>query len=161
MLCNFCFFRRVVLDPMVLGACQDSLDPRYPVCHIHNALQYTIFHNVSLKVCFWSLHKRYATFFLCSSGRPRVWWSGWTSWWKRTQSESFCRAMNGVQVCVCLYWCVKFECFLVIGWIWTQWTSWLSWRGWREGNTEKLGFHTCLLCIFLHFLFPISAEEAW
>lgn len=62
-LCNCCYFYRVVLEPTVPGACRDSLDPKYLVYHIHNALQYTTFHNASLKVCFWIPYKRHATWF--------------------------------------------------------------------------------------------------
>lgn len=49
-LCNGCYFHRVVLELMVLGACQDSPVPRYLVCHVHHALQYAIFHEASLEV---------------------------------------------------------------------------------------------------------------
>ena len=112
-------------------------------------------------MCFWSpsVRKCVQLFSLCSAGRPRVWWSGRTSWWKRTQSELFCGVYKR---CVCLFWCVpllRILTFVVVGWTWTLRTSWRSWRGWREGNEEKKKKknrpHIFLFYrfLFLHFLF--------
>ena len=113
-------------------------------------------------MCFWSpsVRKCVQLFSLCSAGRPRVWWSGRTSWWKRTQSELFCGVYKR---CVCLFWCVpllRILTFVVVGWTWTLRTSWRSWRGWREGNAEKKTKkknrpHIFLFYrfLFLHFLF--------
>ena len=47
---------------MVPGACQDSLDPRYLVCHICDALKSAIFHNASFKCVFEARTKRHVTF---------------------------------------------------------------------------------------------------
>lgn len=74
------------------------------------------------------------------SGRQRLRWSGWTSWRKRKQSESSCGMTESLHMFMYVLMCppAKFQCFAVVGWIWTLRTPWRTWRGWRKGKAGPL-----------------------
>lgn len=111
-------------------------------CLAHpSALQFPFIHNK----CVFLKHLP-KLFFPPSSGRQRLWWSVWTSWWKRKQSESSCGTMESAHVFVLMRPLAKVPCSAVVGWIWTLWTPWCYWRGWREGKAEAFWLFAVSFC---------------
>lgn len=105
-----------------------------------SALQFPFIHN---KCAF--LKRIPKLFSPPSSGRQRLWWSVWTSRWKRKQSESSCGTTESVHVFVLMRPPDKVLRFAV-GWIWTLRTPWCSWRGWREGKAEAFWLYAASFC---------------